>query len=145
MITITDTATLFDHTPFVTLHTALLDLLDDHAPEAEIDAQLQALQQHLQQQFTREEEAMQATNFHATEAHRKHHAHALDKLAQRIAQWQQAHDRKVLLDYVENELAEWFVSHVNIRDFVTAQYLRLPERERNSAAHSTVDNRLCGG
>ncbi len=126
MTTTIDTTKLFDHTLFVTLHTGLLDLLDDQAPEAEIGAQLQHLQQHLQGQFAREEEAMQAVNFHATEGHKKHHAHALDKLAQRIAQWQQAHDRKILLDYLENELAEWFVSHVNVRDFVTAKHLSLP-------------------
>ena len=40
-------------------------------------------------------------------------------------------DRKVLLDYLENELAEWFVSHVNVRDFVTAQHLSLPRQESN--------------
>ncbi len=145
MTTAIDTAKLFDHTPFVELHTALLDLLDGQAAEAEIDGKLQALQSHLQLQFAAEEEAMQATHFHATEAHKRHHAHALDKLAQRIAQWHTARDRKQLLDYVENELAEWFVSHVNIRDFVTAQHLGLPEQERSSAAHSTEDNRLCGG
>lgn len=122
-----DTARLFDHTAFVELHAALLDLLDDQAPEAEIDVQLQRLQRHLQQQFAAEEQAMQAANFHATTAHKHHHDHALDKLAQRIAQWQQLHDRRILLDYVENELAEWFVSHVNIRDFVTAKHLSLPQ------------------
>ncbi len=122
-MTTMDTARLFDHTPFVTLHTALLDLLDAQAGDIEIDAQLQALQRHLQQQFAAEEEIMQAKNFHATTGHKKHHDHALDKLAQRIAQWHSARDRKQLLDYVENELAEWFVSHVNIRDFVTARHL----------------------
>ena len=55
-----DTAHLFDHTHFAELLNALLDLLDDQAPEAEIDAQLQRLQQHLQRQFAAEEEAMQA-------------------------------------------------------------------------------------
>jgi hemerythrin-like metal-binding protein len=96
-------------------------LLDTQAPEAEIDAQLQALQRHLQQQFAAEEQAMQAANFPAIAEHKKHHDHSLGKLAHRIAQWQQAHDRKSLLDYLENELAEWFVSHVNIRDYVTAR------------------------
>ncbi len=122
-----DTAKLFDHTHFVELHATLLDLLDNQAAEAEIDAQLHRLQQHLQRQFAAEEEVMQAVDFQATEGHRKHHAHALDKLAQRIVQWQQAHDRKVLVDYLENELAEWFVSHVNIRDYVTAKHLALPQ------------------
>ncbi len=119
-----DTARLFDLTAFVTQHTALLDLLDDHAPEAEIDAQLDRLLQTMQQQFAAEEQAMQATDFHATAAHKKHHDHALDKLAQRIAQWHAGRDRKVLLDYAENELAEWFVSHVNIRDYVTAKAMQ---------------------
>ena len=124
-----DTARLFDHTAFVELHAALLDLLDNQAPEAEIDAQLQRLQRHLHQQFATEEQAMQAANFHATSAHKTHHDQALGKLAQRITQWQQLHDRRNLLDYVENELAEWFVSHVNIRDYVTAKHLSLPQQE----------------
>jgi hemerythrin-like metal-binding protein len=123
-----DTARLFDLTAFVTQHTALLDLLDDRAPEAEIDAQLDRLLQTMQQQFAAEEQAMQATNFHATAAHKKHHDHALDKLAQRIAQWHAGRDRKVLQDYLENELAEWFVSHVNIRDYVTARHIAMQQQ-----------------
>lgn len=125
-----DTTSLFDHTRFVELHNALLDLLDDQSAEAEIGTQLDALQHHLRQQFDAEERAMHAANFHATEAHKKHHDHALDKLAQRIAQWQAGRDRKKLLDYAENELAEWFVSHVNIRDFVTARHIAMQAEER---------------
>ena len=123
-----DTARLFDLTAFVTQHTALLDLLDDHAPEADIDAQLDRLLQTMQQQFAAEEQAMQATDFHATAAHKKHHDHALDKLAQRIAQWHAGRDRKTLQGYVENELAEWFVSHVNIRDYVTARHIGMKQQ-----------------
>lgn len=123
-----DTARLFDLTAFVTQHTALLDLLDDHAAEAEIDAQLDRLLQTMQQQFAAEEQAMLATNFHATAAHKKHHDHALDKLAQRITQWHAGRDRKMLQDYVENELAEWFVSHVNIRDYVTARHIGMAQQ-----------------
>lgn len=125
-----DTARLFDHTAFAELLNALLDQLDDHVPEAEIDAQLQRLQSHLQQQFAAEEDAMQAASFPAAAAHKKHHDQALNKLAQRIAQWQQIHDRKSLQDYLENELAEWFVSHVNIRDFVTAQHIATEQQAK---------------
>jgi hemerythrin len=125
-----DTAALFDHSRFVALHAALLELLDNHAVEMEIDTQLECLQQHLQQQFAAEEHAMQASNFHAATAHKKHHDHALSKLAQRIAHWQQEHDRNSLLDYVENELAEWFVSHVNIRDYITARHLSMAQTEQ---------------
>jgi hemerythrin-like metal-binding protein len=123
-----DTSNLFDHSAFAELLNALLDLLDDKAPESEIDEQLQRLQRHLQQQFAAEELAMQENNFPAAEAHKKHHDHALNKLDQRIAQWQREHDSKVLMDYMENELAEWFVSHVNIRDYVTARHLSLPRQ-----------------
>ncbi len=122
-----DTAALFDHTRFVELHAALLELLDDGAGESEISAQLGCLQQHLQQQFAAEEQAMQAANFHAATAHKKHHDHALGKLSQRIAHWQQGHDRSSLLDYLENELTEWFVSHVNIRDYITARHLSIAQ------------------
>jgi hemerythrin-like metal-binding protein len=121
-------ARLFDHTAFAELLNALLDLLDDKAPESAIDAQLLDLQQHLQQQFAAEELAMQTADFPATAAHKKHHDHALGKLAQCVTQWQKDRDRKVLLDYLENELAEWFVSHVNVRDFVTAQHLSLTQQ-----------------
>ncbi|MFH0933621.1 MAG: hemerythrin domain-containing protein [Pseudomonadota bacterium] len=129
----TDPARLFDHSAFAELLNALLDLLDDKAPENEIDAQLLRLQQHLQQQFAAEEEAMQAADFPAAAAHKKHHDHALDKLSQRGAQWQQKHDRKALQDYLENELAEWFVGHVNVRDFVTAKHLSLPRQKTNQS------------
>ena len=123
-----DVARLFDYTAFAELLNALLDLLDDMAPECEIDKQLQRLQRQLQQQFAAEEQAMQATNYPATAQHKKHHKHALDKLAQRVAQWLQQRDRKALQDYAENELAEWIVGHVNIRDYVTARHLSLPQQ-----------------
>lgn len=124
-----DTIRLFDHSAFAELLNALLDLLDEAAQESAITEQLQRLQQHLHQQFADEEQAMQAADYPATAQHKKHHDHGLSKLAQRVAQWQQQHDRKVLQDYLENELAEWFVSHVNVRDFVTAQHLSLPRQD----------------
>lgn len=121
-----DVSRLFDYTAFAELLNALLDLLDGKAPESEIDEQLQRLQRQLQQQFAAEEQAMQATDYPAIAQHKKHHKHALDKLAQRIAQWLQQRDRKALQDYAENELAEWIVNHVNIRDYVTARHLSQP-------------------
>jgi hemerythrin-like metal-binding protein len=123
-----DVSRLFDYTAFAELLNALLDLLDNKAPESEIDEQLQRLQRQLQQQFAAEEQAMQVTNYPATAQHKKHHNHALDKLAQRVAQWLQQRDRKALQDYAENELAEWIVNHVNIRDYVTARHLSQPQQ-----------------
>ena len=121
-----DTARLYDHTAFAELLNTLLDQLDDAAPEDAITGQLQRLQQHLQQQFADEDQAMQAAHYPATAQHNKHHKHALDKLAQRVTQWEKSHERKALQNYLENELAEWFVTHVNLRDYVTARHLSLP-------------------
>ncbi len=123
-----DTARLFEHAAFADQLNTLLDLLDDKAPESRIGEQLQCLQQQLQQQFATEEQAMQKAGFPATAEHKKHHDHALNKLSQRVRQWQQGHGRKVLLDYLENELAEWFVNHVNMRDYIAAKHLSLPHQ-----------------
>jgi hemerythrin-like metal-binding protein len=123
-----DPAHLFDHSAFAELLNNLLDLLDDSAPENEIDAQLQRLQGQLQQQFANEEQAMQAAGFPGASGHKEHHDRALNKLAQRVAQWQQGRNRKVLVEYMENELAEWFVSHANMRDYVAAKHLSLPRQ-----------------
>jgi hemerythrin-like metal-binding protein len=120
-----DVNQLFDHTRFVELHAALLERLDQQAAEAEIDVQLAALHSCLQQQFAREELAMREAGLSVLEPHKKHHDHALSKLAQRIALWQRERNRVELLSYLEKELAEWFVSHVNIRDYMTARHFAL--------------------
>ncbi|OGS90938.1 MAG: hypothetical protein A2Z95_06670 [Gallionellales bacterium GWA2_60_18] len=118
-----DTATLFDHTRFVTLREALFERFDNQAADAEIDAQLDELLRHMQQQFAAEERAMEAAQFPPRAAHKKDHDNALARFEQRIAQWHAGRDREPMLDYIEAPLADWFVKHVNTRDYITARFL----------------------
>ncbi|MBU3903410.1 MAG: hemerythrin family protein [Gammaproteobacteria bacterium] len=116
---------IFDHSRFVQAHAAMLELLDSDATEAALSDALAAMQNSLQQQFAKEEQAMQAAQFGPLDAHKKDHDQALERLSARIAQWQESQDKKALLEYLEGPFSDWFVRHVNTRDFITAQRLSL--------------------
>lgn len=116
---------LFDHSRFVQAHTAMLELLDTDATEDALNEALDAMQTCLQQQFSKEEQAMQAAQFGPLDAHKKDHDGALQRLSARIELWQQTRDRQALIEYLEGPFADWFVRHVNSRDFITAQRLSL--------------------
>ena len=120
-----DTATLFDHSRFIALREAVLDLFDRKAPDAELEAKLDELLQHLQQQFAAEEQQMQITQFTTYATHKTEHDRTLAKLAHHIAQWRQQRDMTNLLDFIETGLADWFVKHVNTRDFITARHIAM--------------------
>ncbi|MDD5057262.1 MAG: hemerythrin family protein [Sideroxydans sp.] len=115
--------TLFDHNQFIHLREQLLDLLDQHAADNAIDAQLDEILQHMRSQFEREEQAMQAAHFPPTAAHKADHDRAYADFAERIARWKQQREREPLLDFIEAGLADWFVKHVNTRDYITARFL----------------------
>ncbi|MDD2929171.1 MAG: hemerythrin family protein [Sideroxydans sp.] len=116
---------VFDHSRFVHTHATLLELLDENAAEEVINKLLGEALGHLKQQFAREEQAMQAAQFGPLDAHKKDHDQALERLSARIAQWHETHDRQALLAYLEGPFSDWFVRHVNSRDFITAQRLSL--------------------
>jgi hemerythrin-like metal-binding protein len=116
---------IFDHSRFVKAHAAMLELLDSDATEDTLNETLANMQTSLQQQFSKEEQAMQAAQFGPLDAHKKDHDQALERLSARIAQWQETHDKHALLEYLEGPFSDWFVRHVNSRDFITAQRLSL--------------------
>ena len=116
---------LFDHSAFAAIHAALLDLLEARAAEAEVTAALARLQAQLRTQFAREEHAMQEAGFAALEAHKKDHDGAQERLATKAQAWEDTHDPAALLDYLAGPFTDWFVRHVNTRDFITAQRLSL--------------------
>jgi hemerythrin-like metal-binding protein len=116
---------IFDHSRFVQAHAAMLELLDNDAKQDALNEALTTMQISLQQQFAKEEQAMQAAQFGPLDAHKKDHDQALERLSARITQWQETHDRKALLEYLEGPFSDWFVRHVNTRDFITAQRLSL--------------------
>lgn len=116
---------VFDHSLVVRAHATMLELLDNDATDATLLTALAALKDSLKAQFTKEEKAMRAVEFGPLEAHKKDHDQALERLSARIKQWQETHDRKALLEYLEGPFSDWFVRHVNTRDFITAQRMSL--------------------
>ena len=116
---------VFDQSRFVQAHAAMLELLDNDAAEDALNEALIAMHTSLQHQFSKEEQAMQAAQFGPLDAHKKDHDQALERLSARILQWQETRDKKTFLEYLEGPFADWFVRHVNTRDFITAQRLSL--------------------
>lgn len=116
---------VFDQSRFVQAHAAMLELLDNDAAEDALNEALTTMHTSLQQQFAKEEQAMQAAQFGPLDTHKKDHDQALERLNARIAQWQETRDKKALLEYLEGPFSDWFVRHVNTRDFITAQRLSL--------------------
>lgn len=119
----TAAAALFDHSRFVALRDELLDLLDRQAPDEDVDAKLCELLGHMRQQFAAEERQMQAAQFPPYAAHKSEHDFALADFSERIGQWRQQRDAAELLDFAETGLADWFVKHVNRRDYITARFI----------------------
>ncbi|MDD4911195.1 MAG: hemerythrin family protein [Sideroxydans sp.] len=118
-----DILKLFDHTPFISLREEVMALFDQQAAHDEIDTKLSELIKHLEVQFSAEEQAMLAVGFKPHDAHKAEHDRVLTKLAYRIEQWQKRREIQLMLGYIEIELADWFVKHVNTRDFITHRYI----------------------
>lgn len=96
---------------------------DQHASYAEIDEKLSELLKHLEMQFAAEEQAMLVTGFKPHDAHKAEHDRVVKKLAYRIEQWQKGREVQLMLEYIETELADWFIKHVNTRDFITHRFI----------------------
>ncbi|MFA6121056.1 MAG: hemerythrin family protein [Sideroxydans sp.] len=122
-----DTSKLFDHTPFVVLREEVMALFDQQASHTEIDAKLSEFLQHIETQFAAEEQAMLVTGFKPHDAHKAEHDRVTKKLSYRIEQWQKEREVQLMLEYIETELADWFVKHVNTRDYITARFLATAE------------------
>ena len=117
------TPALFDHNRFVSLRDRVLETFDQHEPDGAIDTGLDELLNHMRSEFDREEQAMQANQFKPVAAHKADHDRACADLAERIARWKQQREREAMLDFIEVGLADWFVKHVNTRDYITARFL----------------------
>ncbi len=114
---------LFDHNHFILLRDQVMDLFDHDAPQTDIDAKLDELLAHMRKQFGREEQAMQTAKFPPAAAHKADHDRAYADLAGRIENWKGQRDREAMLGFIETGLADWFMKHVNTRDYITARFL----------------------
>lgn len=49
-------------------------------------------------------------------------------LATHCAQWRESRDRAALLAWMESGFTDWFVRHVNTRDYITARHIALHQQ-----------------
>ena len=118
-----------DHAEFVALQEKLLVLLAQQNGAAatadllKVDALLAELLEHTRHHFAAEERAMQTANFAPYPAHKGEHDRVLQVLEQRVAHWQQGRDVEELKGFMQGALSDWFVTHVNMMDFVTARFI----------------------
>ncbi len=72
--------------------------------------------------FERENELMQETDFPAYSVHSEEHTIALDKMKTVISAWEKNKDIALVGDYVFTLWPNWFNSHVNTMDMMTAKF-----------------------
>ena len=84
---------------------------------------LQELLTHCQEHFAREEAQMQKVDFPPYPVHQGEHQRVLDEMEAQLQAWQQDEDLSRLKQYVEQDLPEWFVGHIECMDTVTAMFI----------------------
>jgi hemerythrin len=112
-----------DHAEFIAIRGKLLDLLKQKTPASEVDAVLDQLLEHTRHHFAEEERHMQEAKFPPYPMHKMEHDQVLNDMQKLVTQWHQHRDAAALQHYLENALADWFVHHVGMMDFVTARYI----------------------
>ena len=75
--------------------------------------------------FERENELMQKTGFPAYPVHSQEHEIALEKMKTMIQAWEQKQDIDLIADYIFTLWPEWFNTHVNSMDMMTAKFAKM--------------------
>jgi len=112
-----------DHAEFVSLRNSLIAFLGGNSPDAEVDALLTELLAHTKHHFAEEERQMQATHFPPYRMHKMEHDRVIADMELHGTNWMTGRDRNELKDWLENDVATWFVNHVSTMDMVTAHFI----------------------
>lgn len=83
---------------------------------------LQEWLEHTVAHFERENQLMQETGFPAYAIHSDEHEIALNQMKNVIGAWQENKDIELIANYVFTLWPEWFNSHVNSMDMMTAKF-----------------------
>lgn len=92
------------------------------ASEQAISRLLNNWLEHTIAHFERENKLMQDTGFPAYPVHASEHEIALEKLKNLISTWEKNKDIDQLADYVFTHWPDWFNTHVNTMDMMTAKF-----------------------
>ena len=85
----------------------------------------EALLQHTQEHFGREEEAMRRAGFPAYAVHKGEHDRVVDEMEAEETHFRETGDTKRLLAYLSEAVPAWFVAHIQSMDTVTAQFVTM--------------------
>jgi hemerythrin len=83
----------------------------------------EALLQHTQEHFGREEEAMRQAGFPPYPMHKGEHDRVIEELESEEAHFRETGDTGRLWTYVSEAVPAWFVAHIQSMDAVTAQFV----------------------
>jgi hemerythrin len=84
---------------------------------------LEALFQHTQEHFGREEEAMRQAAFPPYAIHKGEHDRVLEEMESEETHFRETGDTGRLWTYVSGSVPAWFVGHIQSMDAVTAQFV----------------------
>lgn len=122
-----------DHEEFVSLHGAVLEVLRTSSRLEDLERILADLALHLQSHFAAEEDVMQRHRFPAYPVHLAEHRRVLADVEARYGRWRSDRDGNALADWLDGEVAAWFLDHVASMDTVTAGYIAQRSAERLAA------------
>jgi hemerythrin len=86
---------------------------------------LDALLEHTQEHFGREEDAMRQAGFPPYEVHKGEHDRVVDEMESEETHFRETGDTKRLWSYVSEGIPTWFVGHIHSMDAVTAQFVKM--------------------
>ncbi|MGA8892213.1 MAG: hemerythrin family protein [Anaeromyxobacteraceae bacterium] len=116
-----------DHREEARLLNDLADAVAGHqsgkVPVEAVLNRLDALFEHTQEHFGREEEAMQKAGFPAYPVHKGEHERVLGEMEAEEVHFRETGDTARLTAYVTEGVPAWFIQHIQSMDAVTAQFV----------------------
>ena len=88
-------------------------------------APLEALVEHTREHFDRENRVMQEQGFPAYPVHQGEHSRVLSQMEREAFAFREQGDTDRLWRYVSSVVPEWFVTHIQTMDAVTAQFVTM--------------------
>jgi hemerythrin len=109
---------------------AILAHRDARTGPEPVVARFEALFEHTQAHFGREEQAMRDAGFPPYPVHRGEHERVLEQLATEGRAFAESGDVDRLWAYVSRDVPAWFIGHIQSMDLVTAQFVSMRGRSQ---------------
>jgi len=115
------------HVEEVGIVNELSDLLDaysgDESQIGPIAAKFTELVEHTKEHFANEERLMTETAFPPFPVHKGEHDMQLSRVASLVAEWERTKNVDLLKAFIQVELPQWVVNHIQTMDAVTAMHI----------------------